>query len=59
MSVTHEASHEANSDDEAEADNSQENAKVIVTGTSQGISYRCLEQSGNTLHSKQMTATEF
>jgi len=36
MSVTHEASHEANSDDEAEVDNSQENAEVIVTGTSQG-----------------------
>jgi len=31
MSVTHEASHEANSDDEAEADNSQENTEVIVT----------------------------
>jgi len=36
MSVTHKALHEANSDDEAEADNSQENAEVIVIGTSQG-----------------------
>jgi len=65
MSVTHKALHEANSDDEAEVDNSQENAEVILTGTSQGSIRHFIPLPGakskvwNTLHSKQMKATEF